>query len=148
MAQAQLQPQLRTRRKRTWRKRRPGDPRHYSVTIGGIGWWQPSKTLRKLGYHNERCGPDGPDARAIAEEINREANVKKAAVDAALVSMDYARSDPNAIYPYEMICAWSVGNAKCLQREFERDGVPPQVQTLQTRLQTQPAPWWHKWLRR
>jgi hypothetical protein len=82
MALAQPQPRTRPKRKRTWRKRRPGDPKHYSVTVGGEGHWQPSKSLRKLGYQNVRCGPDGAEAIAIAENVNRLARAQRAAIDA------------------------------------------------------------------
>jgi len=118
MAQTQLQPRPRPKRKRTWRKRRPSDPRHYSVTIGGEGHWQPSKRLRAIGFRNVKCGPDGPEARSIAEGWNRAANAEKAAIDAAQASMDVARfcRKGEAIYPYVMLRFWSMGNAPQLQR--------------------------------
>jgi hypothetical protein len=149
MAQAPLQPRARPRRKQIWRKRRPGDPPHYSVTVGGEGHWQPSKTLRSLGFSNKACGSDGPEARAIAENMNRVAGATRAAVDAAQASMDVAHSYPRAIYPYAMLRCWSTGNAARLQhlqhlqrREFEES---LKLQTDQThqlrsamRLQTRP----------
>jgi hypothetical protein len=48
--------------------------------------------------------------------MNRRANVKKTTVDAALVSLDYVQSHPNAIHPYVMLKFWSRGNAVQLQR--------------------------------
>jgi hypothetical protein len=58
-------------RKRIRQKRkRPGDPKYYS-RIGRMGHWQPGKRGRDLGFGNVACGPDGPEAIAIAENMNR-----------------------------------------------------------------------------
>jgi hypothetical protein len=61
-----LPPRKRIRRKR----KRSGDPKFYSV-IGRNGHWQPGKRGRDLGFGNVACGPDGPKAVAIAENMNR-----------------------------------------------------------------------------
>lgn len=43
--------------------------RHY-VVKRGKGFWQPTKTMRALGFYSVPCGNDGPDAWAIAQEWN------------------------------------------------------------------------------
>jgi hypothetical protein len=43
---------------------------YYSV-IKGRGYWRPTKRMRALGFTIVRCGPDGPEAWAIAVEWNR-----------------------------------------------------------------------------
>jgi hypothetical protein len=44
---------------------------YYSVRRNGRGFWEPRPHMRALGFANVHCGPDGPDAWAIAEEWNR-----------------------------------------------------------------------------
>jgi hypothetical protein len=44
--------------------------RHYLVKKGR-GYWQPSKTARRLGFTPTRLGPDGPDSWREAERLNR-----------------------------------------------------------------------------
>lgn len=42
----------------------------YYVVRNGRGYWQPKKNMRALGFECTSCGPDGPEARAIAEGLN------------------------------------------------------------------------------
>ena len=44
---------------------------YYRVQRNGRGFWKPTRKMRALGFYNVPCGPDGPDAWAIAEEWNR-----------------------------------------------------------------------------
>jgi hypothetical protein len=44
--------------------------RHYRVRRSK-GFWEPTPTMRRLGFYAVPCGPDGPDAWALAEEWNR-----------------------------------------------------------------------------
>jgi hypothetical protein len=44
--------------------------RHYSVKRNNRGFWQPTATMRLQGFRSISCGPDGPDAWAIAELWN------------------------------------------------------------------------------
>jgi len=44
---------------------------YYTVRRNGRGFWEPKRPMRALGFYNVPCGPDGPDAWAIAEEWNR-----------------------------------------------------------------------------
>jgi len=43
--------------------------RYYSV-IKGRGYWQPNAAMRRAGFSSTKCGPDGPTAWAIAEQLN------------------------------------------------------------------------------
>lgn len=40
----------------------------YYVTRGEKGYWQPTKAMRDLGWKAVACGPDGPEAWAIARK--------------------------------------------------------------------------------
>jgi hypothetical protein len=44
---------------------------YYTVRRNGRGFWEPKANMRALGFYSVPCGPDGPEARAIAEEWNR-----------------------------------------------------------------------------
>lgn len=43
----------------------------YYVVKKGRGFWQPKKEMRALGFFSVPCGPDGPEAWAIAEQWNQ-----------------------------------------------------------------------------
>ena len=38
---------------------------------GIMGYWQPTKAMRAVGFSQVACGPHGPGAWALAEEWNR-----------------------------------------------------------------------------
>lgn len=40
----------------------------YYVVIKGRGYWRPSAKAKVLGFREVRCGPDGPEAWAVAKE--------------------------------------------------------------------------------
>jgi len=42
----------------------------YYTAIASRGYWRPTPKMRALGFQIIRCGPDGPDAWAIAAEWN------------------------------------------------------------------------------
>jgi hypothetical protein len=109
-------------------------PRYYCV-IGGNGHWQPNKRLRQLGFRNKACGPDGPEARAIAEEMNRQAT-------AARLTQDTARAVAAAGLPsamYEMLNAFTEVNAKHLHQQQSEKFEPQTVEyRAPIRLQTRP----------
>ena len=44
---------------------------NYRIQRNGRGFWKPTRRMRSLGFYNVPCGPNGPDAWAIAEEWNR-----------------------------------------------------------------------------
>lgn len=43
----------------------------YYVVRNGNGYWQPKPAMKLLGFESTACGPDGPEAWAKAEELNR-----------------------------------------------------------------------------
>jgi hypothetical protein len=121
---------------------RPGSrsprPRYYCV-IGRNGHWQPNKRLRELGFRNKACGPDGPEARAIAEEMNRQATAVRLTEDAARAIADAG----SASAVYDMLGAFTEVNAEHLYRKqsekFEPQTVEyrPPVRTQSERCETQ-----------
>jgi hypothetical protein len=44
---------------------------YYSLRRNGRGFWEPRPHMRALGFRSVPCGPDGPEAWAIAEEWYR-----------------------------------------------------------------------------
>jgi hypothetical protein len=44
---------------------------YYSQRRNGRGFWEPRPHMRALRFRSVPCGPDGPEAWAIAEEWNR-----------------------------------------------------------------------------
>ncbi len=45
-----------------------GIPNYY--VRGANGYFQPTRDMKALGFVNTALGPDGPEARAKAEELN------------------------------------------------------------------------------
>ena len=41
---------------------------NYQVRRNGRGFWEPTPRMRELGFGSVPCGPDGPDAWAIAQQ--------------------------------------------------------------------------------
>ena len=41
---------------------------YYTVRRNGRGFWEPRAAMRPFGFTSVPCGPDGPEAWAIAEE--------------------------------------------------------------------------------
>jgi hypothetical protein len=41
---------------------------NYQVRRNGRGFWEPTPRMRELGFRSVACGPDGPDAWAIARQ--------------------------------------------------------------------------------
>jgi hypothetical protein len=77
---------------------------YYSVRRNGRGYWEPRPHMRALGFYSVPCGPDGPDAWAIAEEWNRRWQaVKRGEVPspamAASQNLSPERSEELTIYP-------------------------------------------------
>ncbi|MGB6924299.1 MAG: hypothetical protein WBE08_12670 [Methyloceanibacter sp.] len=64
--------------------------KHYRVKRGGRGFWEATKKMRALGFVSVPCGPDGPDAWAIAETWERRWQVTRRgeAPSPAMVSAD------------------------------------------------------------
>lgn len=77
--------------------------RHY-VVKRGRGWWQPTPTMKALGFLSVPCGPDGPDGWAVAEEWNirwdktRRGEAPSPAM-AAADNLSPERSEELTVYP-------------------------------------------------
>jgi hypothetical protein len=41
---------------------------NYQVRRNGRGFWEPTPRMRELGFRSVPCGPDGPEAWAIAQQ--------------------------------------------------------------------------------
>jgi integrase len=77
--------------------------RHY-VVKRSKGFWQPTAKMRALGFYSVPCGPDGPDAWAIAEEWNARWDKTRRgdAPSSAMVSADNLspdRAEELTVYP-------------------------------------------------
>src|SRR5436305_8338228 len=78
--------------------------RHYVVKRHGMGFWQPTKKMRRLGFYSVPCGPDGPDAWRRAEEWNRRWDLTRrgeapSPAMAAADNLSPERSEELAVYP-------------------------------------------------
>ena len=77
--------------------------RYYAVK-GGLGFWQPTRAMRSLGFYSVPCGQDGPEAWAIAEEWNqrwdqtRRGEVPSPAM-ACAENLSPERSEELTVYP-------------------------------------------------
>jgi hypothetical protein len=88
--------------------------------------------LRDLGFSNVSSGRDGPDAWAIAENMNRLARAKRAVDDSERATADAARIWAK----YMLLDAWTGVNTAALQTELQT--VPRPNAGLQIELQTAP----------
>ncbi len=82
--------------------------RYYSVLKNGRGYWQPTSAMRRMGFKPTPCGPDGPAAWAIAEELN--------------AAWDARASQPAEAVPIPTIETWppgSVGEAFLVYRSTQ-----------------------------
>jgi hypothetical protein len=43
----------------------------YYTVIAGRGYWRPTRKMRSLGFQILRCGADGPQAWALADDWNK-----------------------------------------------------------------------------
>ena len=76
--------------------------RHY-VVKRTMGFWQPTKSMKALGFHSVPCGRDGPDAWAIAEQWNdRWDKTRRGQAPSPMASSDnlsLERSEELRVYP-------------------------------------------------
>jgi hypothetical protein len=97
--------------------------------------------LRTLGFRNVACGPDGPEAHVIAEEMNREAIARRTAQDAA-------RAAVNVGDALDMLRTFSEANAALLARsQFEEFETQTVEYRAPVRIQTRPPARRFEWLR-
>jgi len=60
----------------------------YYTAIAGRGYWRPTRKMRALGFQIVRCGPDGPDAWALATEWNKRWQAVRKGEAQPLVNLD------------------------------------------------------------
>ena len=65
----------------------------YYVVAKGRGYWRPHPRMRAFGFQMIRCGPDGPDAWAIAAEWNKRWQAVRKREAPPLVNLDKLSRD-------------------------------------------------------
>jgi hypothetical protein len=65
----------------------------YYVVIKGRGYWRPHPRMCALGFQIVRCGPDGPDAWALADEWNKRWQAVRKGEAGPLVNVDQLSRD-------------------------------------------------------
>jgi hypothetical protein len=65
----------------------------YYSAIAGRGYWRPTRRMRALGFQIVRCGPDGPEAWAIADEWNKRWQAIRKGEAPPLVNLDQRSRD-------------------------------------------------------
>jgi len=88
------------------------------------GYWRPTARMKALGFKDVRCGPDSPDAWAVAEDWNRRWQAIRKA-DPAEISdescLSQEESEERAIYP-EGSVGWAF--RRCRRSQTWRDKAP------------------------
>lgn len=108
---------------------------NFYVVIGGRGYWRPSKRLRKQGFKDVVCGPDGPAAWAIAQGWNR--RVDEAAQGDPTDAL--ARRSPEAAEAARRYPVGSVGDG--FTRYIRTEEWKKKAQSTRTKI------WWPAWYR-
>jgi hypothetical protein len=65
----------------------------YYSAIAGRRYWRPKRGMRALGFQIVRCGPDGPEAWAIADEWNKRWQAIRKGEAPPLVNLDQLSRD-------------------------------------------------------
>jgi hypothetical protein len=65
----------------------------YYVVVKGRGYWRPHPRMRALGFQIVRCGPDGPEAWALAAEWNNRWQAVRKREAPPPVSLDHLSRD-------------------------------------------------------
>lgn len=110
----------------------------YYVVKRGQGFWQPTRSMRVLGFRSVPCGKDGPSAWALAEDWNRrwQATRSGQAPSPAMASADNLSPDKAeelTVYP-----RGSLGEAfRRYRRTQEWAGKAPRTR----------EDWWRGWKR-
>lgn len=77
--------------------------KHYAVK-NGQGFWQPTATMKELGFRSVPCGPDGPEAWAVADQWEQrwQATRRGEAPSPAMAAADnlsFANAEGLTVYP-------------------------------------------------
>lgn len=111
----------------------------YYAVIKGRGYWQPTPKMRALGFHMVSCGPDGPDAWAIAEGWARKWAAVRIGREEAPVAVVAGRATPEQAESAIVYPRGSVGEAFARYRRTDQWG---KVKKPATR-----DDWWRGWKR-
>jgi hypothetical protein len=65
----------------------------YYTVIAGRGYWRPTREMRSLGFQIVRCGADGPQAWALADEWNKRLQSVRTGESTPLVNLDRLSRD-------------------------------------------------------
>ncbi len=65
----------------------------YYTAIAGRGYWRPTRKMRSLGFQIIRCGADGPEAWALADEWNKRWQAVRKGQAPPLVNLDAPSRD-------------------------------------------------------
>lgn len=65
----------------------------YYTVIAGRGYWRPTRKMRSLGFRIVRCGADGPQAWALADEWNKRWQSVRKGKSPPLVNLDRLSRD-------------------------------------------------------
>ena len=65
----------------------------YYTAIAGRGYWRPTCKMRTLGFQIVRCGPDGPEAWALAAEWNKRWQAVRKGESPSLLNIDQLSPD-------------------------------------------------------
>ena len=113
--------------------------KHYRVKRGGRGFWEPTGKMRALGFVSVPCGPNGPEAWAIAEtwECRWQLTRRGEAPSPAMVTAD--NLSPEQVEELTVYPPRSLGEAF---RRYRRTNEWTQTKAPRTR-----EDWWRGWKR-
>jgi hypothetical protein len=109
--------------------------KHYRVKRNGRGFWEPTKKMRGLGFVSIPCGPDGPQAWAVAETWERRWQLTRRgeAPSPAMVvaeNLSPERAEELTVYPprslgeafrrYRRTAEWTEGKAPRTREDWWR----------------------------
>jgi hypothetical protein len=92
----------------------------YYAVRNGRGYWQPKPAMRRLGFEPTACGPDGPDAWAIAEALNAKWREYSREAEEAPEPIPARGSLAEAFARYRATAEWTEKKAPRTREEWER----------------------------
>lgn len=108
----------------------------YYVVRKGRGYWLPSNKMKRLGFHNIRCGPDGPAAWRIADTWNERWQRTRKGVTVNLSEINQRNLSPTEIEELAIYPDGSVGYAFKRYRHSE---------AWRTKASATRIDWWRGW---
>lgn len=111
----------------------------YYVVIKGRGYWRPSAKMRALGFSDVRCGPDGPEAWAVAKAWADKWEMVRTGRAASPAARDVASSDPETAEAAMIYPPGSLGEAFARFRRTDQWKTRRKARTRED--------WWRGWKR-